>query len=104
MCTDNSTTAEEFPNITALVFHDQYVQLTCKATYAGGLAPSIQWIDYNGQAVSYAKVTVEENQVVSSILIPGYFPEIKSFACVVSDMYFPFSSYNCTTRDIAVSK
>jgi len=104
VCADNSTTAEEFPNNSASVFHDQYVQYTCSVNYTGNWVPTIKWIDDNGQTIDNATVTVEDSQVVSSILIPGYFPSIKPLTCIVVDVLFPFSANNGTTRNITVSK
>src|SRR6218665_1825462 len=104
VCTDNSTTADESRSNSASVFHDQSVQYTCTVSYKGNWAPTIKWIDGTDQTVNNATVIVEYSQVVSSILIPGYFPLMKPFTCLAEDMLFPFSSSNCTTRSIAVSK
>lgn len=104
MCTDNSTTSEEFHNNSASVFHDQYVKYTCSVSYTGNWAPTIKWIDGTDQTVNNATVTVEDSQVVSSILIPGYFPSIKPFTCIVVDMLFSFNPNNCTSKSIAVGK
>src|SRR6218665_1368754 len=104
MCTDNGTTTGEFHNNSASVFHNQYVQYTCTVSYTGNSAPIIKWIDYNAQTVKNATVTVEDSRVVSSILIPGYFPSIKPFTCLAADILFPLSSNNCTTKNIDVSK
>ena len=104
VCADNSTTAEEFPINIPSVYHDQYVQYTCSVNYTGNWVPTIKWIDDNGQTIDNATVTVEDSQVVSSILIPGYFPSIKPLTCIVVDVLFPFSANNGTTRNITVSK
>jgi len=104
MCTDNSTTTEEFHNNSASVYHDQYVQYTCSVSYTGNWPPTIKWIDGNGQTVNNATVIVEYSQVVSSILIPCYFPSIKPFTCIVTGMFFSFNSNNCTSKSIAVGK
>ena len=104
VCKDNTTFTGDIQNFTGSLLQGQYVQLTCNVTYTSSIKPSIQWTDYDGASVNNATISIEGDHLVSSILIPGYVPLVKQFICIVSDMYYPANHYNCTTKNISVSK
>src|SRR6218665_425315 len=91
VCSNNATNKT--------IYLGQYVKLTCTFNYVGGASPVISWIDKQGTNVTNATTTSSENQIISSILIPGYFPSVGSFGCFTK---LSASNYYCTTSTISV--